>query len=123
MHIVVNFVFVRLSDVLTFCVFYAFYSFFAFYMHKKHLSDSRLFNVFTLFILFILFILFFFFFFCACEITLITSFTILLPSMNDFVKTKIKFRKQHLYKNGYKDNDYNMLQEAINEVSKIISKR
>ena len=26
-------------------------------------------------------------------------------------------------KNGYKDNDYNMLQEAINEVSKIISKR
>ena len=51
--------------------------------------------------------------------------------MNDFVKTKIKFKNQ-LYntyikngyiKNGYKDNDYNMLQEAINEVSKIISKR
>ena len=46
--------------------------------------------------------------------------------MNDFVKTKIKFKNQ-LYntyiKNGYKDNDYNMLHEAINEVSKIISKR
>ena len=26
-------------------------------------------------------------------------------------------------KNGYKDNDYNILLEAINEVSKIISKR
>ena len=49
-----------------------------------------------------------------------------LPWMSDFVKTKIKFKNQ-LYntykKNGYKDNDYNMLQEAINEVSKIISKR
>ena len=48
------------------------------------------------------------------------------PWMNDFVKTKIKFKNQ-LYntymKNGYKDNDYNMLHEAINEVSKIISKR
>ena len=46
--------------------------------------------------------------------------------MNDFVKTEIKFKNQ-LYntyiKNGYKDNDYNILQEAINEVSKIISKR
>ena len=46
--------------------------------------------------------------------------------MNDFVKTEIKFKNQ-LYntytKNGYKDNDYNVLQEAINEASKIISKR
>ena len=46
--------------------------------------------------------------------------------MNDFVKTEIEFKNQ-LYntyiKNGYKDNDYNKLQEAINEVSKIISKR
>ena len=46
--------------------------------------------------------------------------------MNDFSKTKIKFKNQ-LYngyiKNGYKGNDYNMLHEAINEVSKIISKR
>ena len=46
--------------------------------------------------------------------------------MNDFVKTKIKFKNQ-LYntpiKHGYKDNDYNTLQEAIDEVSKIISKR
>ena len=44
----------------------------------------------------------------------------------DFVKSEIKFKSQ-LYntyiKNGYKENDYNMLQEAINEVSKIISKR
>ena len=30
---------------------------------------------------------------------------------------------QHLYKNGNKDNDYNMLHEAINEVSNIINKR
>ena len=48
------------------------------------------------------------------------------PWMNDFVKSKIKFKNQ-LYntyiKNSYKDNDYNMLHEAINEVSKIISKR
>ena len=46
--------------------------------------------------------------------------------MNDFVKTKIKFKNQ-LYntyiKNGYEDNDYIMLQETINEVSKIISKK
>ena len=46
--------------------------------------------------------------------------------MNDFVKTKIKFKIQ-LYntyvKNGYKDNDRYILQEAINEVSKIINKR
>ena len=46
--------------------------------------------------------------------------------MNDFVKTKNKFKNQ-LYntyiKNGYKDNDYDMLQEVTNEVSKIISKR
>ena len=40
------------------------------------------------------------------------------PWMNDFVKTKIKFKNQ-LY-NTY---DYNMLHEAINDVSKIISKR
>ena len=48
------------------------------------------------------------------------------PWMNDFVKTKIKLKNQ-LYnayiKNGYKDNAYNMLQEVINKVSKIISKR
>ena len=48
------------------------------------------------------------------------------PWINDFVKTKIKFENQ-LYntniKNGYKDTDYNMLQEAINGVSKIIGKR
>ena len=34
------------------------------------------------------------------------------PWMNDFVKTKIKFKKQlyNIYiKNGYKDNDYNIL--------------
>ena len=47
-------------------------------------------------------------------------------TFGDFVKSKIKFKNQ-LYntyiKNGYKENDYNMLQEAINEVSKIISKR
>ena len=46
--------------------------------------------------------------------------------MNDFVKTKIKFKNQlhNTYiKNDYKDNGYNMLQEAINEVFKIISKR
>ena len=46
--------------------------------------------------------------------------------MNNFVKTKIKFRNQlcNTYiKNGCKDNDYKMLQEAINEVSRIISKR
>ena len=46
--------------------------------------------------------------------------------MNDFVKTKIRFKTQ-LYntyvKNGYKDNDHNMLQEAINEFSKMITKR
>ena len=48
------------------------------------------------------------------------------PWMSDFVKTKIKFKNQ-LYntyiKNGYKDHDYNMLQEAIKEVFKIISQR
>ena len=48
------------------------------------------------------------------------------PWMNHFVKTKIKFKNQ-LYntyiKIGYKDNDYNILHEAINEVSKIISTR
>ena len=48
------------------------------------------------------------------------------PWMHDFIKTKIKFKNQ-LYntyiKNDYKDNDHNMLQEAINEVSKFISKR
>ena len=48
------------------------------------------------------------------------------PWMNHFVKTKIKFKNQ-LYntyiKNGYEDNDYIMLQETINEVSKIISKK
>ena len=45
--------------------------------------------------------------------------------MNDFVKTEIKFKNQlyNTIKNGYKDNDYNMLREAINGVSKIISKR
>ena len=46
--------------------------------------------------------------------------------MNDFVKTEIKYKNQ-LYntytKNGYKDKDYNMPQEAINEVSNIICKR
>ena len=46
------------------------------------------------------------------------------PWINDFAKTKIKFKNQ-LYntyiKNGYKDNDYNMPQEGINEVPKIIS--
>ena len=46
--------------------------------------------------------------------------------MNDFVKTKIKLKTQ-LYstyiKNGYKDNDYHMLQEAINEVSEFTSRR
>ena len=45
------------------------------------------------------------------------------PWMNDFVTTKIKFKNQLLYKNGYKENDYNMLHEAINEISKTISKR
>ena len=48
------------------------------------------------------------------------------PWMNDFVKSKIKFKNQQCntyIKNSYKDNDYNMLHEAINEVSKIISKR
>ena len=48
-----------------------------------------------------------------------------LPWMNDFVKTKIKFKnKLHntYMKNGYKDNGYNIFHEAINEVSKIISK-
>ena len=39
------------------------------------------------------------------------------------MKTKIKFKNQ-LYstytKNGYKDNDYNIPQEGINKVSKII---
>ena len=48
------------------------------------------------------------------------------PWMNDFVKTKIKFKNQ-LYntyiKNGYKGNDYNMLQEAINEGCKFISEK
>ena len=48
------------------------------------------------------------------------------PWMNNFVKTKTKFKNQ-LYntyvKNGFKDNYYKMLQEAINEVCKIISKR
>ena len=39
------------------------------------------------------------------------------------LKLNSKSTIQHLYKNGYKDNDYNMLHEAINEVSKIISKR
>ena len=31
--------------------------------------------------------------------------------MNDFVKTKIKFKNQlyNTYTNGYKDNDYNMI--------------
>ena len=47
------------------------------------------------------------------------------PWINDFVKTKTKFENQ-LYntyrKNSYKDNDSNMLQEAIDEVSKTISK-
>ena len=46
--------------------------------------------------------------------------------MNNFVKIKTKFKNQpyNTYiKNGYKGNDYNMLQEATNEVSKIISKR
>ena len=46
--------------------------------------------------------------------------------MNDFIETKMKFKNQ-LYntyiKNGYKDNGYNILQQVINEVSKIISKR
>ena len=46
--------------------------------------------------------------------------------MSNFVKTRIKYKNQ-LYntytKNGYKDNDYNMLQEVINEASKIINKR
>ena len=48
------------------------------------------------------------------------------PWMNDFVKAKIKFKNQlcNTYiKNDYKENDYNILQEAIYEVSKIISKR
>ena len=48
------------------------------------------------------------------------------PWMGDLVKNKIKFKNQ-LYNsyinNGYKDNDYNILQEAINELSKIASKR
>ena len=46
--------------------------------------------------------------------------------MKDFAKTKIKLKTQ-LYstyiKNGYKDNDYHMLQEAINEVSEFTSRR
>ena len=46
--------------------------------------------------------------------------------MNDFIETKMKFKNQ-LYntyiKNSCKDNGYNILQEVINEVSKIISKR
>ena len=45
------------------------------------------------------------------------------PWMNDFVKTKIKFKNQLYNTYGYKGNDYNMLHEAINDVSKIISKR
>ena len=48
------------------------------------------------------------------------------PWMSNFVKTRIKYKNQ-LYntytKNGYKDNDYNMLQEVRNEASKIINKR
>ena len=48
------------------------------------------------------------------------------PWMSNFVKTRIKY-KNELYntyiKNGYTDNDYNMLQEVINGASKIINKR
>ena len=39
-----------------------------------------------------------------------------LPWMNDFVKTKIKFKNElyHTYiKNSYKENNYNMLYETI----------
>ena len=43
------------------------------------------------------------------------------PWMNDLVKTEIKFKNQ-LYntyiKNGYKENDYNMLHEAIKLLAK-----
>ena len=48
------------------------------------------------------------------------------PWMNNFVKTKIKFKNQlcNTYiKNAFKENGYNMLHEAVNEISKIISKR
>ena len=48
------------------------------------------------------------------------------PWINDFVKTKIRFKNQ-LYntymKSGYNGNDCNMLHEAINEGSEIISNR
>ena len=43
------------------------------------------------------------------------------PWMNDLRLTLNS--KTNTIKNGYKDNDYNMLREAINGVSKIISKR
>ena len=39
------------------------------------------------------------------------------------LRLKLNLENNTYTKNGYKDNDYNMLQEAINEVSKIISKR
>ena len=48
------------------------------------------------------------------------------PWMNDFVKSKIKWKNQ-LYnayaENGYKFNDHLYLQEASNLVSKVIAKR
>ena len=43
-----------------------------------------------------------------------------------FLRLKLNSKSNYttvIYKNGYKGNDYNMLHEAINEVSKIISKR
>ena len=46
--------------------------------------------------------------------------------MNDFVKNKIKWKKQlhNTYaKNGYKFNDHLHLQKATNLVSEVIAKR
>ena len=39
------------------------------------------------------------------------------------LRLKLNLENNTYIKNGYKNNDYNMLQEPINEVSKIISKR